>query len=100
MDANHALRQLNVALGAMAAMLFAGNVRAVPSFAQQTGHPCEQCHTVAYGPALTDYGRQFKLSGYVYGDNSPLIPVALMVQGGYNHTNADQPDAPAPNYKV
>jgi hypothetical protein len=73
---------------------------AVPSFAQQTGMPCQQCHTVAYGPALTDYGRQFKLNGYVFGDNTPLIPLALMVQGGYEHTKADQPDVPAPNYKV
>src|SRR5450432_1176130 len=96
----HRLRQLKLVIGALAAGLFAGNALAVPSFAQQTGHPCEQCHTAAYGPALTDYGRQFKLNGYVFGDNSPLVPVALMVQGGFSHTKADQPDIPAPTYKV
>lgn len=96
----HRLRQLNLALSALAAVLIAGNALALPSFAQQTGHPCEQCHTVAYGPALTDYGRQFKLNGYVYGDSAPSIPLALMVQGGYSQTKADQPDVPAPNYKV
>src|ERR1700686_1278823 len=94
------LRQLSFALGALSALLFANNALAVPSFAQQTGMPCQQCHTVAYGPALTDSGRQFKLNGYVFGDNTPLIPLALMVQGGYEHTKADQPDVPAPNYKV
>ena len=82
------------------ALLFARSAHAVPSFAQQTGLPCQQCHTVAYGPGLTDYGRQFKLNGYVFGDNKPLMPFSLMVQGGYSRTGADQPDVPAPNYKV
>jgi hypothetical protein len=94
------LRRLNLALAGLVAIAFAGSALAVPSFAQQTGHPCEQCHTAAYGPALTDYGRQFKLNGYVFGDNSPLVPVALMVQGGYSHTSADQPDVAAPGYKA
>ena len=85
---------------AAAALLLSAPVKAVPSFAQQTGMPCQQCHSVAYGPALTDYGRQFKLNGYVFGDNKPLFPLALMVQGGFSHTKADQPDIPAPNYKV
>ncbi len=96
----HRIRQGGLATSALGALLFAGNALAVPSFAQQTGHPCEQCHTVAYGPALTDYGREFKLNGYVYGENSPLVPVALMVQGGYSRTKADQPEVPAPTYKV
>jgi hypothetical protein len=94
------LRQLGWALAAPTALLFANNALAVPSFAQQTGQPCQQCHTVAYGPALTDYGRQFKLNGYVFGENTPLIPLAVMVQGGFSHTQADQPDVPAPHYKV
>ena len=92
--------RFSIAMGALSALLFSGNALAVPSFAQQTGAPCSQCHTVGYGPALTDYGRQFKLNGYVFGDNKPLMPLALMVQGGYSHTSADQPDVPAPNYKV
>src|ERR1700693_5522280 len=73
--------------------------QAVPSFAQQTGKPCAQCHTVAYGPALTSYGRQFKLNGYVWGDVTTAIPpLALMVQGGFTHTSKDQIDPPAPHF--
>jgi hypothetical protein len=87
-----------VALSALSALCCTNAALAVPSYAQQTGMPCQQCHTTAYGPALTDYGRQFKLNGYVFGENSPLIPVALMVQGGYTHTSADQPEEPAPGY--
>src|ERR1700733_13263383 len=69
--------------------------RALPSFARQTGKPCAQCHTVAYGPALTAYGRQFKLNGYVWGDAKEVIPpVAMMIQGGFTHTEAKQVDPP------
>ncbi|HEV7614265.1 MAG TPA: hypothetical protein VGO37_20485, partial [Steroidobacteraceae bacterium] len=50
---------------------FSSAAQALPSFARQTGKPCAQCHTVAYGPALTSYGRQFKLNGYVWGDVTP-----------------------------
>ena len=71
---------------------------ALPSFAQQTGMACAQCHTVAYGPALTAYGRQFKLNGYVFGEDSSAIPLALMVQGGFTHTTKDQVDRPAPHF--
>jgi hypothetical protein len=71
--------------------------RALPSFAQQTGMPCAQCHTVAFGPALTPYGREFKLNGYVFGDAGSFLPLTLMMQGGYTHTRADQPDSPAPH---
>jgi len=88
------------ALLAAVALLSSTPASAVPSFAQQTGMPCQQCHTTAYGPALTDYGRQFKLNGYVFGDNKPLVPVALMVQGGYTRTSADQPTPPAPQFGV
>jgi hypothetical protein len=73
--------------------------QAVPSFARQTGKPCSQCHTVAYGPALTAYGRQFKLNGYVWGDAETVIPpVALMVQGGFTHTSKDQVSPPADHF--
>ena len=89
-----------LALLALAVLLSSAPARAVPSFAQQTGMACQQCHTTAYGPALTDYGRQFKLNGYVFGENRPLVPLALMVQGGYTRTSADQPEAPAPQFGV
>lgn len=39
--------------------------RALPSFARQTGQPCGTCHTDF--PALTPYGRRFKLLGYTVG---------------------------------
>src|SRR6201987_1339043 len=39
--------------------------RALPSFARQTGQPCGTCHTDF--PALTPFGRRFKLLGYTTG---------------------------------
>src|SRR5271168_750925 len=44
---------------------FAPSARALPSFARQTGQPCGTCHTDF--PALTPYGRRFKLLGYTAG---------------------------------
>src|ERR1700758_4913497 len=38
---------------------------ALPSFARQTGQPCGTCHTDY--PALTPFGRRFKLLGYTPG---------------------------------
>ena len=38
---------------------------ALPSFARQTGQPCGTCHTDF--PALTPFGRRFKLLGYTAG---------------------------------
>ena len=38
---------------------------ALPSFARQTGQPCGKCHTDF--PALTPFGRRFKLLGYTIG---------------------------------
>src|SRR5258708_17226404 len=82
-----------------AATQFGSRAEGLPSFARQTGKPCSQCHSVAYGPALTAYGRQFKLNGYVWGDATQVIPpVALMVQGGFTHTSKDQVDQPAPHF--
>jgi hypothetical protein len=48
---------------------------ALPSFARQTGQPCGTCHTDF--PALTPYGRLFKLGGYTAGGGkyrSTLFP--------------------------
>jgi hypothetical protein len=44
---------------------FAPSAQALPSFARQTGQPCGTCHTDF--PALTPYGRRFKLLGYTPG---------------------------------
>jgi hypothetical protein len=44
---------------------FAPSAQALPSFARQTGQPCGTCHTDY--PALTPFGRRFKLLGYTVG---------------------------------
>src|ERR1700722_1078280 len=59
------------AAGLAVALLFAmlaiadTPAQALPSFARQTGQPCGTCHTDF--PALTPYGRRFKLLGYTTG---------------------------------
>src|SRR5689334_4283547 len=60
---------------------------AVPSFATQTGLACAQCHVMAFGPQLTEYGRQFKLNGYTFAkqDGGLNIPLAATVIAGYNN---------------
>jgi hypothetical protein len=58
-----------IALLAFAAFLltfeFTTPAQALPSFARQTGQPCGTCHTDF--PALTPFGRRFKLLGYTTG---------------------------------
>jgi len=60
---------IGLALVAVAAALltivFPSPAQALPSFARQTGQPCGTCHTDF--PALTPYGRRFKLLGYTTG---------------------------------
>jgi hypothetical protein len=80
------------------ALLSGARAWSLPSFATQTGMPCGQCHPVSFGPALTSYGRQFKLNGYVWGDADRVFPLVLMMQGGYTHTHRSQPEAPALHY--
>ncbi len=74
--------------------------QAVPSFAEQTGLACNICHTQAFGPNLTSYGREFKLRGYVDGTGShPLkAPLAAMARGSFTHTNTGIADGPAHGY--
>jgi hypothetical protein len=45
--------------------IFSQPASALPSYARQTGQPCGTCHTDY--PALTPYGRRFKLLGYTIG---------------------------------
>lgn len=57
-----------LSLVGFAALLTIGTTspaNALPSFARQTGQPCGTCHTDF--PALTPYGRRFKLLGYTPG---------------------------------
>lgn len=70
--------------------------QAVPSFTRQTGSPCSQCHINSFGTILTPYGRDFKLNGYVWGNNeTKLPPVSAMAMGSLTSTQKDQrPDQP------
>jgi hypothetical protein len=80
-------------------LLASGPAAAVPSFARQTGLPCAQCHVGAFGPQLTQFGREFKLNGYVWNDGkSDHVPLAAMLQASFTHTGADQPGDAAPGF--
>src|SRR5215471_17239276 len=69
---------------------------AVPSFASQTGLPCAQCHVMAFGPQLTEYGRQFKLNGYTFEKPGGVkIPLDVTLTGGYNNLSKGAP-TPSP----
>ena len=60
------LASIPALLMAFLATLNPPNVRAVPSYARQTGLPCSSCH---YNPPeLNPAGRKFKLLGYVDKD--------------------------------
>lgn len=54
-----------------ATLLMAGNARALPVFARQTGLACSACHTVF--PELTPMGRRFKLGGYTLTNRKPAV---------------------------
>lgn len=82
----------------VALLALPGGAVAVPSFARQTGLPCSQCHTLAFGPALTAYGRQFKLNGYTFAAGKNPLPLALMVQGGFSRPETPQPTPAAPHF--
>jgi hypothetical protein len=73
--------------------LSSAEVKALPSFARQTGMSCSACHVQAFGPLLTSIGRNFKLSGYtdVNADRAKFIPITGMIRGSFTHTNNGQP---------
>src|SRR5271169_6012526 len=48
-----------------ASVLTSQPAQSLPSYARQTGQPCGTCHTDF--PALTPFGRRFKLLGYTTG---------------------------------
>ncbi|MGZ8191016.1 MAG: cytochrome C [Methylococcaceae bacterium] len=85
---------------ALVTLVASQNIQAMPSFARQTGAACSQCHTQSFGPNLTSFGRDFKLSGYTMGGGSgtaaKLPPISGMVVGSFTHTDKDQ--EPVPNY--
>ncbi len=83
---NRASKLFNLALwiGVAALGLSSAPASAIPSFARQTGASCSSCHTVF--PALTAFGRQFKLRGYTLGSGNDdkafpyNLPLAMGVQ--------------------
>src|SRR5438552_6177541 len=94
------MRRQRRAFAALAILIFGYAIpaQALPSYAQQTGLPCAQCHAIAFGPALTAYGRQFKLNAYALGEHHDSVPLALMAIVTYTSTSSSLPEAPAPHY--
>jgi len=90
-----------VCLAAVAALLIAQRAEAVPAFAVQTAQPCNACHVGGFGPQLTPFGRQFKLEGYTMrAGDAFTLPVSAMAVASFVHTQADQPEPPAPHYST
>ena len=82
------------------AVLEAGEARAVPAFAIQTGQPCASCHVGAFGPQLKPFGRDFKLHGYVGNDGKDHgLPLATTMRTSFTHTEASQPGGAAPGFR-
>ena len=74
--------------------MLAPQAQALPAFAAQTGQPCQMCHVGGFGPQLTPYGRNFKLTGYTQRSTSFSMPISAMAVASYLHTQADQDPAP------
>lgn len=82
----------------MKSCLLSSPAQAVPSFSRQTDSPCTACHTQGFGPNLTQYGREFKLSGYTMGNSNPKIPaLSAMIMGSLTHTDKKDVNMPG-NY--
>jgi hypothetical protein len=94
---SHKLEASRIAVAALL-LIVATDVLAVPSFTRQTGRSCSACHTVF--PELTQYGREFKLSGYTDGDKLerkefPLnVPVSVAGTVSRLSTRTTSDDAP------
>ena len=75
--------------------LFASPANALPSYARQTGADCASCHAGSFGPQLTPYGQQFKLSGYTDSDEKGVkIPLSAMAVANWTRTSKSNPDHP------
>jgi YD repeat-containing protein len=72
---------------------------AVPAFSRQTQQPCASCHVGGFGPELTAFGRQFKLTGYTMklGEGSNM-PLSAMLVESFTHTQKAQGTAPASGF--
>jgi hypothetical protein len=65
-----------VGLAGLLTIGFAPPAKALSSFARQTGQPCGTCHSDF--PALTPFGRRFKLLGYTTGGGKFRRPDGLV----------------------
>lgn len=92
-------RALGSFILAALALVLAQPAAAVPSFATQTGQPCQACHVGGYGPVLTQFGRDFKIGGYTQRAVPFNVPLSAQVIASYVHTRADQNPPAAPNVK-
>lgn len=96
-------------VGLVVFLLDNGPARAVPSLTRQTGQPCGTCHTDF--PALTPYGRRFKLLGYTAGggqyrttpfsndegaDKQWVPPISVAALVDYIHTRESLPPPTSP----
>jgi hypothetical protein len=81
----------------LALLTFAAPAWSLPSFAQQTGVACQQCHTSSFGPALTHFGREFKMNGYTLGSQKS-VPLSAMAVVSFNQTAAGVPGGAAPHF--
>ena len=88
-------QRLLAALAALVGLLAASPSWSVPAFARATGAPCAVCHTVAFGPALTPYGRNFKLHAYALGTQR-TVPLSADIVASFTHTDTGLP--PPPHY--
>ena len=99
----HAGKTLFVAI---ALLLNITAVKALPSYARQTGMSCSACHFSF--PELNSFGRQFKMNGYVLTGMSTIeskddstnvtrlkllstLPLSAMVQSSFTHIAKDVP---------
>lgn len=87
-----------LAVGVILCMLLASApAQAIPSFSEQTGLTCAACHQGF--PQLNDFGRQFKLNGYVLGGSVPTWKnLSAMVQLGFTHLNSGIEGGLAPGF--
>lgn len=93
------LRSNIAALAALSALgLGTAPAAAVPSFAVQTGQPCQACHVGGFGPQLTQYGREFKIGGYAARAVAWNIPLAAQVIGSFTATKKAQAAPPAAGF--
>ena len=101
------MRHLRImAAGAFIVALTAADAGAVPSFARQTGMACDACHSGGFYPELTNFGRMFKMNGYLWSAHEErsyetMPPVSAAQSWSFTHTNAAQPgtaDLPTVSY--